>query len=113
MVPDEIVDIIDVPGFLADDPYLSEYHGSSEHIIKGIFNYYMGWFSGESLDLHPMNTVEEAQKIVELAEGPERILEAIQQSIDTDEYGWALELCECLNLANSDESGSVVIKVKY
>ena len=101
--------VVVLPPALESHPYLQDFHGSVEFIIRGVFSHYMGWFSGNPAELHPMTESEEARNMLELADGPERLLEGIQQSIDMNEFEWALQMCEWLRLCKVEEEKTRVM----
>ena len=45
----------------------TEFYGTVEWSVKGIFCNYMGWFSGKASELHPMERLEQSKALVELA----------------------------------------------
>ena len=54
----------------------------SHHSYKsGIFNLYMGWFSGYAEDLMPLPRKTKASKYIELMGGAEKVLEAATSSM--------------------------------
>ena len=44
--PDEITRKVYLPPALKEHPYLQEHYGTLEWSVKGVFNGYIGWFSG-------------------------------------------------------------------
>jgi alkyl sulfatase BDS1-like metallo-beta-lactamase superfamily hydrolase len=51
LTPGEIIEEIELPSHLANDPNLKEYFGEVDRDIFQIFQQYMGWFTGESRDI--------------------------------------------------------------
>ena len=47
--------------------YPTEFYGTVEWSVKGVFCNYMGWFSGKASELHPMERLEQSKALVELA----------------------------------------------
>lgn len=54
MYPDAIVDEVALPAHLASHPTLQEFHGTVEWASRAVFDHYMGWFSGDPVELHPL-----------------------------------------------------------
>lgn len=54
LFPDEITQVVKLPPHLREDPYLQEFYGTVEWSSKAVFGQYMGWFSGNASELHPL-----------------------------------------------------------
>jgi len=52
---------------------LQEFYGTVEWSVKAVFAHYMGWFSGNPSELHPLPPKEEAALLVDLAGGHEKV----------------------------------------
>ena len=61
LTPDEIVQKVKLPKHLAESPYLQPFYGSISSYVRSTFSGYIGWFSGNISDLHPLTVVERAQ----------------------------------------------------
>ena len=48
---------------LAESPYLKEFYGSISSYVRSIFSGYIGWFSGNITELHPLESKLKAEKI--------------------------------------------------
>ena len=95
--PDEIVEMIDLPPHLKHHPYLEQTYGTLNWSIKGVFQNYMGWFSGRSYELDPMSHKQEAEEMLELLGGDATFVynKAIK-SLQEDKTKWSLKLCDYL-----------------
>ena len=67
LMPDEIAKLVKLPPHLASSPYLQEFYGSISSYVRSVFSGYIGWFSGNITELHPLDNTVKAQKIRELA----------------------------------------------
>ena len=58
LTADQMIPLIlrNMPKRLKDHPYLQEFYGTFDWSIRGIFNSYLGWFSGDA-DLFPLTKV--------------------------------------------------------
>ena len=80
----QTAETVRLPPHLASHPYLTEwvdnlsrqmlrmscrYYGTVEWSVRAVFNGYIGWFSGQPSDLHPLPVREEARLMVELGGG--------------------------------------------
>ncbi len=57
----EIGEMIKMPDSLAKEWYNRGYYGSLNHNAKSVYNFYLGWFSGNPSTLHPLPIVEESK----------------------------------------------------
>jgi len=92
MHPDEIVERIQMPKALAEKPYLQELYGTVKWSSKGLFAGYMGWFSGDIVELEPHTPDEQAKRMVKLAGGVQNLLNSAREYLNDDDPQWALRL---------------------
>lgn len=125
-IPNEIVDMIRLPEKLANHPFLQQHYGMVAWAIRGIYTNYIGWFSGDPKDLHPLSVSVRAKKLMQLLshgavrtrDPAETLLQYAQlshmKSYETylktgkhivDDDKWALELVDIL-LESGSLSGS-------
>ena len=112
LLPDEIVAKVKLPPHLAESPYLKEFYGSISSFVRSIFSGYIGWFSGNITELHPMNPKIKAEKIAELATKQVKIADAAQSALSNGEFQWAMELSDILLVINSDDEEAKNIKAE-
>jgi alkyl sulfatase BDS1-like metallo-beta-lactamase superfamily hydrolase len=93
MVPDELAEQITLPPYLAQEkPYLQEFYGTVKHSVRQIYQGYLGWFSGDPVDLDPIPRVERSRRYVELMGGHDVVLRHAAQAYQDRDYQWAAEL---------------------
>ena len=100
LTPDEIVERVHLPEHLADKPYLREYYGHVDWSVRSIFAGYLGWFGGDAVDLRPLARRAHAQRVVVLAGGATRVLDAARTARASGDDQWALELATELLLVD-------------
>eukprot|EP00922_Rhytidocystis_sp_ex-Travisia-forbesii_P023773 GHVS01034879.1.p1 GENE.GHVS01034879.1~~GHVS01034879.1.p1 ORF type:complete len:774 (+),score=167.94 GHVS01034879.1:123-2324(+) len=88
----DIVHLIRLPPRLRQHPYLQEHYGTVAWSVRAIFTQYVGWFSGNAEDLHPLSTMEKAEALDRLAGGHDELVDAIQQNLLAHNTQWSLEL---------------------
>ena len=54
---------VKLPKHLAESPYLQPFYGSISSYVRSTFSGYIGWFSGNISDLHPLTVEERAKKL--------------------------------------------------
>ena len=112
LMPDEIVKLVKLPPHLASSPYLQEFYGSISSYVRSVFSGYIGWFSGNITELHPLDNTVKAQKIRELAENSISLNDAAKNALENGEFQWAMELADILIALNPDDENSKKIKAQ-
>lgn len=82
---DDLQYMIQLPPNLKSHPYLLEHYGTVRWSVKGIFNLYMGWFSGYAEDLFPLPRIEKARRFLKLMGGAAKVIEAAEEAMSTSE----------------------------
>lgn len=90
--PDDVVKHVIMPDKLRLHPHLREFYGTVPWSVKGVFQLYLGWFSGDPVDLFPLSNVDKAGRIVALAGGVSEVLSAACKAWNDNDIQWALEL---------------------
>ena len=110
LTPDEIVEKVKLPEHLANSPYLQEFYGSISSYIRSTFSGYIGWFSGNISDLHPLTKEQRAIKLSEMAQKQTKILDEALNAFSAGEYQWSMELADMLLAINKDDDKAKEIK---
>lgn len=92
-----------LPEDLAQKPYLQEFYGHVGYASRAYFAGTLGWFDGNPTSLCALPPAQEATRMVALAGGPARILDAAQAALAEGDAQWALELVDRL-IALPDET---------
>ncbi|MBS4168132.1 alkyl sulfatase dimerization domain-containing protein [Parachlamydia sp. AcF125] len=92
----EIGEMIQMPDSLAKEWYNRGYYGSLNHNAKSVYNFYLGWFSGNPSTLHPLPIVEASKKEVEYMGGADAILEKSKKDFDKGNYRWVAQVLNYL-----------------
>ncbi len=109
---EELVDLIQLPENLQKDPWLQEFYGSVAHVVRNVYNGYLGWYSGDATELATPSFDRKAKLYVSAMGGRESVLELAQQAIDAEDYGWAMEVLTHAVRANPDDNDARVLKAK-
>lgn len=99
---DDIVPLVKLPPHMAQHPYLLPLYGTVPWSVRGVFDTYMGWFSGDVTELAPLETIDKAQKVIQLAGGRKNVMKKAQQAYDQADFQWALELSSYVFTIHSD-----------
>ena len=112
LTPDEIVQKVKLPKHLAESPYLQPFYGSISSYIRSTFSGYIGWFSGNISDLHPLSAEERAQKLAAIAQKQTKISVEAENALINGEYQWALELADMLLALDPKDNAAKNIKAE-
>ena len=96
--PEEIARLVKLPKRLANHRYLLEFYGTVAWSVKSVYTQYLGWFSGDPVELFPLTPREKAQRMVDLL-GSSKLLHSARDALDKDDPQWALELATYVHLA--------------
>ncbi|XP_021366206.1 alkyl/aryl-sulfatase BDS1-like isoform X2 [Mizuhopecten yessoensis] len=110
LTKEEIVDLVKLPPQLAAHPFLREFYGTVAWSVKGVFTSYIGWFSGDAVDLAPLTPKVKAEKMVRLV-GANKLMDAAKAAYKEKDYQWALELSSHVLRANIDNTEARDIKI--
>jgi alkyl sulfatase BDS1-like metallo-beta-lactamase superfamily hydrolase len=94
--PDELVHTVQLPAALAGKDYLQGFYGNREWAVRAIFDGYLGWFDGNPTHLFSLAPREEAQRMAELAGGPQALLAKAQAALAGGDAQWAAQLADHL-----------------
>ena len=93
----------ELPESLRLVPYTTEMYGKLRHNIPNIYHGYVGWFSGDAVDLARTPRRELAQKIIALMGGRDRVLAEAERSFIRGDAQFAAELTTLLLRINADD----------
>jgi alkyl sulfatase BDS1-like metallo-beta-lactamase superfamily hydrolase len=110
LTPGEIIEVIELPPHLAEDPNLQEYFGEMDRDVFQIFQQYMGWFTGKSRDIFPSTPREEAEKMAYLAGGVDGLAEKAKSSLDEGDMKWAMIFSDYVLLLDPENAGAREVK---
>lgn len=88
----EIAEQIRLPKPLDDFLSVRGYYGTVSHNVKGVYQFYMGWFDGNPANLNALPATEASKGYVKLAGGMGPLLAQARQAYDAGDFRWAAEL---------------------
>jgi alkyl sulfatase BDS1-like metallo-beta-lactamase superfamily hydrolase len=103
---DEISEILELPPYLRDHPWLQERLGQVSWSVRQIYSYIVGWNSGDATWFNPISLQERGSKIINGFGGVNETLNEIKRSLVNKEYSWAAELSTYVlyNVPNNKEA---------
>lgn len=99
MKPDEIAEQMKLPVSLENTFAVRGYYGTARRNARAVYQYYIGWFDGNPVNLDLLPRQQAAKRYVEMMGGPDKVLTAAQSAFDRGEYRWAAELLNHLVFA--------------
>ena len=102
MSEDEVVANVNLPEEYKGKPYLGEFYGTVDWAVRSIYGGYFGWFDGNPTNLNPLSMDVYSRKMVEFIGGEEKIINEIKNSLNKEEYQWAIQLCDLVIDKNSE-----------
>jgi alkyl sulfatase BDS1-like metallo-beta-lactamase superfamily hydrolase len=94
--PDDLRHLVRLPDYLKEVPNNLENYGEISSYSPAIYYQAVGWYDNDAAHLSPVAPMDEAQRIVPLMGGREKVLEAAEEAMGKKEYSWAAQLVNYL-----------------
>jgi alkyl sulfatase BDS1-like metallo-beta-lactamase superfamily hydrolase len=101
---DEIAERIKLPEKLDKVWANRGYYGTLKHNVKAVYNYYLGFFSGNPSDLDPLPQEEAGAKYVEYMGGEKNVLKQAKFDYNKGEYRWVAQVLKHVVMANPNNT---------
>ncbi len=88
----ECAETVQLPEEVASHWCNRPYYGTVNHNVKAVYQRYLGWFSANPADLHPLPPEPAAQRYVEYMGGAAAVLERARADFEAGEYRWVAEV---------------------
>jgi len=111
-VPDDIVVLVrqSMPHRLLTHPFLQEFYGTIDWSVRAIFQAYLGWFSGDPVDLFPLPKQQQARRIAKMVSSPSVMIETAEDNLlnheTRDDCQWALQLSDAVLSLSTKQSNT-------
>jgi alkyl sulfatase BDS1-like metallo-beta-lactamase superfamily hydrolase len=90
--PDELAESIRLPAFMDRDPWTREMYGTVKHSVREFFVAYISWWNGDPAELDPLPRREQAQRLVALMGGRDRVFAEAEAAFEAGDDQWAAQL---------------------
>jgi len=110
--PDELRYFIYKPKHLAEDPNNAQVYGETAWYPPATYYYQMGWFDRDVTKLWQLPPKKEAQRLVKLMGGRDKVAAAANSALEEKEYAWAAQLVNYLYRLNPRDEEVRAIKIK-
>ena len=106
----EVGERVKLPPSLASQWDLRDYYGTVNHNAKAVYQRYLGWYSGDPADLHPLPPEESAQRYVQYMGGADKILAQASKSYAQGDYSWVAQVVK--HVVYADPSNQAARKLE-
>jgi alkyl sulfatase BDS1-like metallo-beta-lactamase superfamily hydrolase len=109
---DEIAARLKLPESLSQQWYNRGYYGEFSFNVRGVYQFYMGWYDANPVHLVPLTPEDGGRRYVEALGGAERVLELAQGAYEKGDYPWAAELLNRVIFANANDVASTNLLIR-
>jgi len=99
-VMDEIGNADFFPKGLSQDASSHGYYGSLSHNLRGVYNFYLGYYDANPASLNKLPETESAKRYVAAMGGEAAVLANARKAFDAGDYRWVAELVNHVIFAN-------------
>ncbi len=99
---EEIAETLELPDSLGKYWGNRGYYGTVQHNSKGVYNFYLGYYSGHPSDLDSLPQVDAGKKYVQYMGGAESVMKQAKADYEKGEYRWVAEVLKHVVMADSD-----------
>ncbi len=110
--PDDLRHMIKMPEYLEEDPHNFQSYGELSFQTPAIYYHTVGWYNGDAATIFRPSPLEEAERIVKLIGGREKVLKEAQAVFDKKEYAWAAQLVNYLYKLDPQDKEVRLFKAK-
>jgi alkyl sulfatase BDS1-like metallo-beta-lactamase superfamily hydrolase len=104
--PNEIADKIKLPKSLESYFGARGYYGDLRHNARAVYQFYLGAYDGNPVNLDKLPPAESAKHYLELIGGADKAVAAAQAAFDKGDYRWAAELLNHAVFGQPDHAGA-------
>lgn len=94
MTPDELRHSLYFPKYMLDIPENMETYGEAVHFPTAIYQYVIGWFDGDVTKLFSVPPKDEAERLVQLIGGTNKVVKAARKAFEEEEFAWGAQLIQ-------------------
>ncbi|MHC4757271.1 MAG: alkyl sulfatase dimerization domain-containing protein [Planctomycetota bacterium] len=110
--PDDLRHMIQMPAYLEADPHNFQSYGELSFQTPAIYYHTVGWYDGDAATIFRPSPQEEAERLVKLIGGRDKVLKEAQEAYDKKEYAWSAQLVNYLYKLNQQDKKVRLFKAK-
>jgi len=94
----DLRNVVYIPPHLQEIPENAQSYGETVHFPEAIYQYVIGWFDGDVTQLFRVPPREEAERLVALMGGEDKVVAAAEAALDAKEFAWGAQLIQYVYL---------------
>jgi alkyl sulfatase BDS1-like metallo-beta-lactamase superfamily hydrolase len=110
--PEDLRHMIKMPDYLAADPHNFESYGELSFQSPAIFYFAVGWYNGDAATIFRPSPKEEAERLVKLIGGRDKVLAEAKAAMEKKEYAWAAQLVNYVYRLNPQDKEARLLKAE-
>jgi alkyl sulfatase BDS1-like metallo-beta-lactamase superfamily hydrolase len=108
--PDELRDFVQFPAYLEEIPNNLQNYGEISSYSPAIYYQAVGWYDNDAAHLKPVSPHDQAERIVPLMGGRDKVLAAGADAMAKMEYSWAAQLANYIYLLDPQDAEARQLK---
>lgn len=112
LVASEIAEVLTLPPEFVTESHTTGYYGHLVHNVKAIHQRYLSWYDGNPARLHQHPPVEAGRRYVELAGGPDALVDTARRAFANGDYRWVAELVNHLVFADPTNAAARALQAE-
>ncbi|WP_165820845.1 alkyl/aryl-sulfatase [Pueribacillus theae] len=101
---EEIAEMLKLPDSLGKYWGNREYYGTVKHNSKGVYNFYLGYYSGHPSDLDALPQIESGQKYLQYMGGAANVIKQAKADYENGEYRWVAQVLKHVVMADPNNT---------
>ncbi|MGP7796112.1 alkyl sulfatase dimerization domain-containing protein [Sphingomonas sp. CLY1604] len=110
--PDALVRTVKLTPALAANPWLRQYYGTVEWMVRGIYAAELGWFDGNATDVFPLSARARAADLLPMIGGKAGAIAAGEAALRDGKYRWAAELADLVLVGDGTDVAAKSLKAR-
>jgi alkyl sulfatase BDS1-like metallo-beta-lactamase superfamily hydrolase len=110
--PEDLRHMIKMPKYLEKDPHNFESYGELSFQTPAIYYYAVGWYNNDAATIFRPSPKEEAERLIQLIGGRDKVMEEARKAFERKEYAWAAQLVNYIYKLNPQDKDARLFKAK-
>ncbi|MDN3016945.1 alkyl sulfatase dimerization domain-containing protein [Paenibacillus sp. BSR1-1] len=106
---DGIAEMVTLPDSLGKFWANRGYYGTIKHNVKAIYNFYLGYYSGNPSDLDPLPQEVSGKRYVEYMGGEKKVLNRAKEDFKKGQYRWVAQVLKNVVMANPSNNEAKIL----
>ena len=106
----DLRNVVYIPPHLEEIPENAQSYGETVHFPEAIYQYVIGWFDGDVTTLFRVPPRVEAERLVELMGGEDKVVAAARAALEAKEFAWGAQLVQYVYLLDPQDRDARQLK---